>query len=203
MPPNATWWAYTGVRRHLHIYPPLTITYYSKFKTTLISGRKISDNLKWTTHINKICNRANSILGFIRRNLKHSDRNFKETAYVSLVRSVLDYASIVWDPYLKKDIDKIEGIQRRAARFVMNDYSRRSSVTEMMRQLKWTPLAERRRTQRLTFFFKIINDLVAVPATHYIFSRTGEANDTDIQNQSKLYHVQLTYIKTHLFQKPY
>ena len=127
-------------------------------------GAQISENLKWTTHINKVCNRANSILGFIRRNLKHSDRNFKETAYVSLVRSVLDYASVVWDPYTKKDIDKIEGIQRRAARFVMNDYSRRSSVTEMMRQLKWTPLAERRRTQRLTFFYKIIHDLVAVPA---------------------------------------
>jgi hypothetical protein len=33
----------------------------------------------------------------------------------------------------------------------------------MMRQLRWTPLAERRRVQRLTFFYKIINDLVAVP----------------------------------------
>ena len=65
---------------------------------------------------------------------------------------------------MKKDVDKIEDIQRRAARFFMSDYSRRSSVTEMMRQLKWTPLAERRRTQSLTFFFKIINDLVAVPA---------------------------------------
>ncbi|KAK3091269.1 hypothetical protein FSP39_018491 [Pinctada imbricata] len=98
-------------------------------------GVQISEDLKWTTYINKICNRANSILGFIRRNLQHSNRNFKETAYVSLVRSILDYASIVWDPSMKKDIDKIEGIQRRAARFVMNDYSRKSSVTEMMRQL--------------------------------------------------------------------
>ena len=127
-------------------------------------GAQISENLKWTTHIDKICNRANSILGFIRRNLKHSNRNFKETAYISLVRSVLDYASTVWDPYLKKDVDNIEGIQRRAARFVMNDYSRKSSVTDMMRRLNWRPLAERRREQRLIFFFKIINDLVAVPA---------------------------------------
>ena len=127
-------------------------------------GAQISENLKWTTHIDKICNRANSILGFIRRNLKHSNRNFKETAYISLVRSVLDYASTVWNPYLKKDIDNIESIQRRAARFVMNDYSRKSSVTDMMRRLNWRPLAERRREQRLMFFFKIINDLVAVPA---------------------------------------
>ena len=113
-------------------------------------GAQISENLKWTTHINKICNQSNSILGFIRRNLKHCNRNFKETAYISLVRSVLDYASIVWDPYQKKDIDSIEGIQGRAARFVMNNYSRGSSVTDMMSRLNWRPLAKNQRAQRNT-----------------------------------------------------
>ena len=41
-------------------------------------GAQISDNLRWTIY--KICNRANSILGFIR---KHSNQNFKETPYTS------------------------------------------------------------------------------------------------------------------------
>ncbi|XP_053398165.1 uncharacterized protein LOC128556626 [Mercenaria mercenaria] len=95
-------------------------------------GITISDNLKWATHINKICNRANSTLGFIRRNLKNCNKQFKETAYISLVRSVLDYSSTVWDPYLSKDITRIENIQRRAARFVQNDYRRTSSVSQMM-----------------------------------------------------------------------
>ena len=30
------------------------------------------------------------------------------------------YLSSVWDPYTKRNIDKIEAIQRRAARFVLN-----------------------------------------------------------------------------------
>ncbi len=98
-------------------------------------GVIISDNLKWTTHISKICKRANSILGFVRRNLKHSSSSFKETAYISLVRSILDYSATVWDPYLQKDIDSLESVQRRAARFVKKDYSRKSSVTEMMNNL--------------------------------------------------------------------
>ena len=92
-------------------------------------GITLSDNLKFTTHINKISNRSNSILGFIRRNLKHCSKLLKESAYISLVRSVLDYASVVWDPHQKKDIDRLEGIQRRAARFVCNDYGKYSSVT--------------------------------------------------------------------------
>jgi chemotaxis methyl-accepting protein methylase len=60
----------------------------------------ISDKLKWSSHINKITIQETSILGFLRRNLKHCSKTLKETAYTSLVRSVLDYSSTVWDPYL-------------------------------------------------------------------------------------------------------
>ena len=127
-------------------------------------GIIISHDLKWGPHINKMCNRASSTLGFIRRNLKYSTRYFKETAYRSLVRSVLDYASSVWDPFLKKDIDRLEGIQRKAARFVCNDYGRTSSVAD----LGWKPLAERRREQRLLVFYKLVNDLVAIPASAHV-----------------------------------
>ena len=58
-------------------------------------GVLISRDLKWSTHINKICNKANSTLEFIRRNLKHCNKKFKETAYISLVRSVMDYSATV------------------------------------------------------------------------------------------------------------
>ena len=37
--------------------------------------------------------------------------------YKSYVRPIIDYACPVWSPYLKKDIDKIEKIQRRFTRF--------------------------------------------------------------------------------------
>ena len=127
-------------------------------------GITLSENLKWTTHINKIPNRSNSILGFIRRNLKHCTRSLKETAYISLVRSVLDYAAVVWDPYQKKDVDLLEGIQRRAARFVCNDYGRYSSVSKMMEELKWQSLSQNRRDQRLILLYKIVHGLVAIPA---------------------------------------
>ena len=40
----------------------------------------------------------------------------KQTAYVALVRSILEYAAVIWDLYLEKDIAKIEQNQRKAAR---------------------------------------------------------------------------------------
>jgi len=148
-------------------------------------GLTICDNLKWGPQINKICNKANSTLGFIRRNLKHCNEKFKETAYISLVRSVLDYSASVWDPYLQKDIDRIENVQRRGARFVKKDYRRTSSVTSIMNELGWKPLAHRRREQRLTLLFKIIHGLVAIPANDHIAfnkrpSRTGHSQQIKI-----------------------
>jgi hypothetical protein len=102
------------------------------------------------------------------RNLKHCSKTLKEAAYTSLVRSVLDYSSTVWDPYLQKDIDRLESIQRRAARFVYNDYGRKTSITELMKKLDWKPLSERRREQRLIFMYKIVNNLTAIPAETHI-----------------------------------
>jgi len=126
-------------------------------------GIQISDNLKWSSHIDKIHNRASSVLGVIRRNLKNCPKVFKEQAYISLVRPILEYGCIIWDPHTRKNIVHLESIQRRAARFVSNDYGHQSSVTKMMKRLNWRPLNERRRDHRLAFFHKVIIEQVAVP----------------------------------------
>ena len=108
-------------------------------------GITTSENMKWHHHTNNATKKANSILGSIRRNVRHCHQNFKETAYISLVRSILDYSSVAWDPYLNGDINKLENIQSRAAIFDKKDYSRQSSVTSMMKNLNWQPLPEKRR----------------------------------------------------------
>ena len=138
-------------------------------------GLIIRDDLKWSTHISKTCAKANSTLGFIKRNLRNCDSHFKETAYVSLVRSVLEYSCSVWDPHYDQDITSVEKVQRNAARFVKNDYGRYSSVSDMMTDLKWKPLQQRRREHRLTLLYKIINNLVAIPKDDYIEFNTRDS----------------------------
>ena len=95
--------------------------------------------------------------------MRRSPKGLKELAYFSLVRSKLEYSASIWDPYLKKDITLLEQVQRRAARFVSNDYRYRSSVTSMLQELGWQDLASRRRDIRLALFYKVIHHLVAVP----------------------------------------
>ena len=89
-------------------------------------------------------------------------------------------------PHTKKWIDSIESVQRRAARFVNNDYSRYSSVSSMLTDLTWPSLQSRRRICDLGMFYEIhrgqINislpyDLTSVPA----YGRTRASHDLKIR----------------------
>ena len=102
-------------------------------------------------------------LGFLRRNLKACPPKLRETAYFSLVRSSLEYSSAVWDPFRQKDIDKLEKIQRAAARFVTQNFRQTASVTSLIQNLGWIDLKTRRKNSRLLCMFKILNELVEIP----------------------------------------
>ena len=45
-------------------------------------------------------------------------KKLRDTAYMSLIRPALEYGCFVWHPHIKSNKDKIEKVQRRAARFV-------------------------------------------------------------------------------------
>ena len=92
-------------------------------------------NVSSEAHINKITSRPkeNSTLGFLQRNLKACPPKLRKTAYFSLVRPSLEYSSAVWDPFRQKYINKLEKIQRSAAKFVTQNYRQTASVTSLIR----------------------------------------------------------------------
>lgn len=52
----------------------------------LYLGLNLSADIKWTTHINAICAKANCTLGFLRRNLRNCPTKLKELSYFALIR---------------------------------------------------------------------------------------------------------------------
>ena len=130
-----------------------------KVNDTKYLGVTIQSNLEWDKHIDSTCAKASKMLGLLRRNIKIAPIATKELGYKSLVRPILEYCSCVWDPHTQKNIDKLEKIQRRAARFVLNRHQKKDSVTSMLKELKWDTLQDRRRQARLNMMFKIHNGL--------------------------------------------
>ena len=60
--------------------------------------------------------KANRMLGLIKRTCRDfDDRKTLRTLYCALVRSNLEYCFVIWFPYTKKGIEKLEKVQKRAA----------------------------------------------------------------------------------------
>ena len=76
-----------------------------------------------------------------------------------------------WDPYLKYDINKIERMQRKVARFITGDHKMREEgfVTRMLEILELSSLEQRRSINRLVFMYKVDEGLVpAIPADDFL-----------------------------------
>ena len=110
------------------------------------------------------------MLNFAKRTLYKCDTKVKATAYSTLVRPILEYATVVWDPYQQYLVNNIEMVQRRAARWVKQEYSTTSSVTSILNNLEWSTLSKRRQYSRLILFFKFLHQdppVIRIP-DHYL-----------------------------------
>lgn len=165
-------------------------------------GVTLSGDMKWNTHIDTVVSKAYGMLGFLRRNLSNAPRKVKIQAYKSLVRPHIDYCSSVWDPHTKRNINKVESVQRRAARFINNDYGRESSVTAMLRDIQLPTLQLRRQDQKLVMMHKIIHNNVDLSLEGHL-----EFSDRDPGAVKTRKHNPLTLkvpsAKTNSFQKSF
>ena len=90
---------------------PVLIDYYingqklSPVKNHPYLGVMLSNDLRWNSHVENIVAKANKSLGFVRRNLYPCSERTKRSAYVTIVRPNLEYATAVWDPYRQEHID--------------------------------------------------------------------------------------------------
>ena len=128
-------------------------------------------------------------------------KEVKETAYLTLVRPCLEYASSVWDPYQLYLISNIEKIQRRAARWTLSDYNRYSSVSNMLKQLQWSSLEKRRSDSRLCMFYRILHDPnLPIEIPHYIIP-TQYPTRNDHPHHYILPYASTTYYQQSFFQR--
>ena len=173
-------------------------------------GIEFSEDLKWSSHISKITKKANSVIGFLRRNLSHCPTACRRNAYLSLVRSVIEYGAIVWDPYLQQDIDCFDRVQRKGVRFITGDYKSRSPgcVTAMLASQNLSSLQGRRKKLRLAFLFKLVEGTVpAICAENYLTPQrpkrairlksfsdhiTNNILDSQVTNNTKCFRVPLS-----------
>ncbi|RUS91354.1 hypothetical protein EGW08_000871 [Elysia chlorotica] len=154
-----------GQRGAINYFYTLHDQILAEVDTVKYLGVWISNDLSWTPHVDYVTKKGNQKLGFLRRNLRGAPTPSKSLAYTSLVRSGLEYAAPIWDPYKIKDTNKIEAIQRKAARWAKSAYSPHTSVTGLLQDLGWSGLGDRRMILRLTLLYKIYFHQVGIEHT--------------------------------------
>ena len=85
---------------------------------------------------------------------------------------MIEYATTAWDPYTANNIQQLEAVQRRAARFVTGDYKTTSSTSQTIANLGWSSLQQRRTEARLVMMYRITHDIVDIPVAQYLHQAT-------------------------------
>ena len=176
-------------------------TSYTMFDNTILHtdshkdlGLVLSEDLSWNKHYTFIIARAYKILGLIRRTFSSSHHPPTVLKlYISLVRSQLMYCTQLWRPYLLKDIDNIERIQRRATKFILRDYA--SGYRSRLIKLKLLPLMYLFELQDILFAIKSLKtptnqfNITSYISFNSAITRSGSSNKLTclhhLNNQSR------------------
>ena len=130
-------------------------------------GVTITADLSWSDHIHVLCSKSKRMLGLIYRTFYANSSPFSLLKlYISLIRPSLEYACQVWNPYLAKDIDKLEKVQRFALRLCFKQWDLDYQSLLFLSDLP--TLAARRKYFNLCTMFKIVNKLIHFPQDVFI-----------------------------------
>ena len=84
-------------------------------------GVVITSNLKWNDHCQRVVHRPTQSLNRLRRAMYGCTDRAKASAYLAIVRPH-QYYNVVWTLHTSKNIDLIESVQRRAARWIKSSF---------------------------------------------------------------------------------
>ena len=121
-------------------------------------------------HISVVVQKANFVLGIVKRAFTNYDVRLFTLLYKTLVRPHLEYAVQAWCPHRQKDIKKLESVQKRATRLVPS--CRGLSYEDRLQLLNLPTLEARRKRGDLILVFRIVHGLISLEFDRFFsFSR--------------------------------
>ena len=123
------------------------------------------ENMSFSKHIAKKSKKANSVLGIIHKTFSYKSIPIMKMLLTGLVRPHLEYSVHAWSPYLRKDIIKLEKVQKRATKRIPE--LRDKAYEERLERLELTTLEERRIRGDSIETFKILSGFENIDSGHF------------------------------------
>ena len=115
-------------------------------------GVTIDFELKFEHHITQQINKANAIMGIIRRSFSFLDGKLFKKLYITFVLPHLEYAQAVWAPYLVKYVNMLVKVEIRATKLI--DGFKNVEYSDRLRRLNLPTLTYRRARGDLIELYK-------------------------------------------------
>ena len=130
-------------------------------------GIDITYNLVWNDHIRRVVSKYNKKMGMVKREIGfNAPEKVSQTLFTALVRSDVEYGSPLWSGTSKRNLQLLEGVQRRATNYILRypdqDYDGRLTKLDLL------PLSYRREINDLCFFFRCKLELYELDLNHFV-----------------------------------
>ena len=119
-------------------------------------GINIDKKLRLSDHVDATVNKANRLVGLIRRSYEHLDGDSLVQLYKALVRPNLEYGHVIWQLCFKTNLNKVENVQRRMTRLIPQ--IRDLEYPERLRILKLPSIAYRRSWGDMIEVYKLLTE---------------------------------------------
>lgn len=132
-------------------------------------GVLFDKKVTFRSHYDRMLNKANSMLGFVKRWGKEFDDPFVlKTLYESFVRSTLEYCANVWDPHYLAHTNRIEAVQKKFLRYALRKlpwYNNRDlpPYEQRLKLLGMCSLKQRRVMLNYIFIHQLLNGSIDAP----------------------------------------
>ena len=135
-------------------------------------GTIVTNDLTWEAQINALCSRASSRLGLMKRTLYFiKNPKQKRVFYLALTRSLFEHNCIVWRPLTSQLTVKVESIQKRAVKWILNELDHHYNNYEYfnrLRDLDLMPMSYKLDYTDLVFFHSIFHGSSVISLPPYI-----------------------------------
>ena len=132
---------------------------------------------------------------FTKTNIQYTCNCLKKAIIHIASKSSINLCSQLWQPYLLKNIITLERIQRRATKFILNDYQ--SSYRFRLVKLHLLPLMYLFKLYDIIFVIKSLkNPTISFNIYNYIQFHSSSSR---LSHASKLIHHRFTNLATHHF----
>ena len=148
-------------------------------------GLILRSDLRWSSHISEIRNKSMKMVNILKHLQMRLSRRSLEILYLSFIRPIMEYGSVVWDGCTSSESDELESVQLAAAR-VITGAIRGTRHELIYEESGLEKLSKRREISKLTVFYKIVHGLAPTYLQNLLPDSVQDRNRCSVRSNSNL-----------------